>query len=59
LQDEEVEVLPVDFEEAVTMDEDELSEDEDEDEDEEHDEVSFTLLTFVHISVPGVDRCSV
>jgi E3 ubiquitin-protein ligase TRIP12 len=39
LQDEEVEVLPVDFEEAVTMDEDELSEDEDEDEDEEHDEM--------------------
>jgi hypothetical protein len=59
LQDEEVEVLPVDFEEAVTMDEDELSEDEDEDEDEEHDEVSFNLLTFVHISVPDVDRCSV
>ncbi len=52
-------MLPVDFEEAVTMDEDELSEDEDEDEDEEHDEVSLNLLTSVHISVPDVDRCSV
>ncbi len=45
VQDEGV-VLPVDFEEAVTMDEDELSDDEDEDVDEDHDEVCFIILTF-------------
>jgi hypothetical protein len=59
VQDEGV-VLPVDFEEAVTMDEDELSDDEDEDVDEDHDEVCFIILTFTwfHIFVSDINCCS-
>lgn len=37
---EDVDVLPVEVEEAVAMDEDDLSEDEDEDEEDDHDDVS-------------------
>lgn len=37
---EDIEVSPVELEEAVAMDEDDLSEEEDEDEDDDHDDVS-------------------
>lgn len=44
-----MEVSPVELEEAVAMDEDDLSEEEDEDEDDDHDDVSNCCLLCDHI----------
>jgi hypothetical protein len=51
VQDEDVDASPVELEEAVTMDEDDLSEDEEEEDDDEHDVSDVRHLLCLHHSL--------